>query len=111
MMTIEEKKEMFRGKKQFIENVNEVFQMEPKCGSVEGVTYEVYFKDYGEGRQEFREWVVVHFDGGGKCPKIVSGNSHTANFRVIGALLNGGQYDEVRFYESQIENGFERVDL
>lgn len=110
-MSIEEKIEMYGRKKQFVENINEVFQMEPKCGSVEGVTYEVYTKDHGEGRVEFREWVVVHFDGGGKCPRVVSGNSHTANFRVIGEMLNGGYYDEVRFYESQLENGYTRVEL
>lgn len=104
-MTFEEKIEMYRGKKQFIENLNEVFQMEPKCGSVEGVTYEVYIKDHGEGRIEYREWVIVHFVGGGCCPRLVNGNSNTANFRVIGEMLNGGYYSEVIDYETQTERG------
>lgn len=110
-MTIQEKKEMYQGKKQFIENVNEVFQIEPGCSSVVGVTYEVYFKDFGNDHHEFREWIIVHYVGGGKCPKIVSGNSNAANFRAIGSLLDGGYYDSVRMYEDQIENGFERVEL
>jgi hypothetical protein len=105
-MTFEEKMEMYRSKKRFIENLNEVFQMEPKCGSVEGVTYEVYTKDFGEGRVEYREWVVVHFVGGGKSPRLVSGNSNTANFAVIGQMLNGGYYTEVQDYETQVERGY-----
>lgn len=112
-MTMEEKIEMYREKKQFIENVNEVFQTEPRPAgsSVEGITYAVYTKDHGEGRVEFREWVVVHFFGGGKSPRLVSGNSNIANFKVIGEMLNGGYYDEVRDYETQVERGYERVEL
>lgn len=108
-MSFEERIKMYEGKKQFIENLNEVFQMEPKCGSVEGVTYEVYSKDHGEGRIEYREWVIVHFVGGGKSPRLISGNSNTANFRVIGEMLNGGYYDEVRDYETQLERGLEEI--
>lgn len=110
-MTLEERIEMYKGKKQFIENLNEVFQMEPKCGSVAGVSYEVYTKDHGEGRVETREWVIVHFFGGGRCPKVVSGNSNTANFRAVGQLLDGGHYEESRFYEIQKDNGFVKIEL
>lgn len=110
-MTLEEKIKMYQGKKQFIENLNEVFQMEPKCGSVEGVSFEVFTKDHGEDRIETREWVIVHFVGGGKCYKVVSGNSNTANFRAIGLLLDGGHYEETRFYELQKENGFVQLEL
>lgn len=112
-MTIVEKMEMYREKKQFIENVNEVFQTEPRPAgsSVEGITYSVYKKAFSEDRVEYREWVVVHFCGGGKSPRLVSGNSNIANFRLIGEMLDGGYYNEVRDYDTQIERGYERLDL
>ena len=110
-MTREEKIKMYQDKKKFIENLNEVFQLEPKCGSVEGVTYEVYTKDLGEGRVDFREWAIVHFSGGGRSPILINGNSNTANFKVIGGLLNGGYYSEVRDYESQLERGYSMIQL
>lgn len=110
-MTMEEKIEMYRDKKKFVENINEVFQMEPHCPSVEGVSYEVYMKNYGEGRIDIREWVIVHFTGGGKSVKVVSGNSNIANFGVIGSMLSGGYYAEVRTYQEQLENGYARVEL
>ena len=43
--------------------------------------------------------------------KIVSGNSNAANFRVIGTMLNGGEYEQVRLYYEQEENGYERTEL
>lgn len=110
-MTMKEKIEMYAEKKKFVENINEVFQMEPRCPSVEGVVYEVYMKKLDDDRVDTREWVVVHFHGGGKCPKIVSGNSNIANFKVIGGMLQGGCYEEVRDYESMIERGYEQVEL
>lgn len=111
-MTLEEKLKMYEEKKRFIENLNDVFQIEPKCGSIEGVTYEVYkksFEDTFEGVIEFREWVIVHFVGGGTSPRLVSGNSNTANFKVIGEMLNGGYYSEVRDYETQTDRGYSIV--
>ena len=110
-MTFDEKMEMYLGKKRFIENLNEVFQMDPKCGSVEGVTYEVYAKSFGEDRTEFREWIIVHYIGGGKSPRIASGNSNSANFRVIGSMTDGGHYEDVQMYETQESFGFEKVEL
>lgn len=105
-MTITEKLDMYEDKKKFIENLNEVFQMGPHGSSVEGITYEVYTKDYGEGRIDYKEYVIVHFDGGGKSPRLVSGNSNIANFRVIGTMLNGGYYDEIREHSELLENGY-----
>lgn len=110
-MTSTEKIEMYLEKKRFIENLNEVFQMEPGCPTVEGVHYELYTKDYGEGRIDEREWVIVHFYGGGKSVKLVSGNSNIANFRIIGTMLAGGYYTEVYTYQKQIEDGYTKVDL
>ena len=110
-MTNDELHEMYLEKKKFIENLNEVFQMEPGCPTVEGVHYEVYTKDYGEGRIDTREWAIVHFLGGGKSVKRVTGNSNIANFRVIGSMLAGGEYDEVDTYQKQIEDGYAKVVL
>lgn len=105
-MTITEKMEMYYDKKRFIENLNEVFQMGPHGSSVEGITYEVYTKSCGDDRVEYKEYVIVHFFGGGKSPRLVSGNSNIANFRLIGEMLNGGYYNEVREYNSLLENGY-----
>ena len=110
-MTIDERLEMYLDKKQFIENINEAFQIAPGCPSVEGVSYEVYTKDYGEGRVDEREWVIVHFYGGGKSVKIVSGNSNVANFKVLGTMLVGGYYAENFTYQKQIEDGYILVEL
>lgn len=110
-MTMEEKLKMYKDKQRFVENVSGVFQVAPGCPSVEGVEYEVYMKDHGEGRIEVREWVIVRYTGGGWAPKIVNGNSNMANFRVIGSMLAGGHYEEVRMYEDQKILGYRKVDL
>ena len=113
-MTMEEKLEMYTEKKQFIENINEVFQMDPGCPSVEGVSYEVYKKSFEEvfdGVVEYREWVIVHFAGGGKSVKLVTGNSNIANFKIVGSMLVGGYYTEVYTYQKQTEDGYAKVDL
>ena len=81
-MTMEEKLSMYSEKKKFIENLNDMFQVEPRCPSVEGVTYEVYTKDYGDDRIDTREWIIVHFIGGGKSIRIVSGNSNLLNSNI-----------------------------
>ena len=110
-MTMEEKMEMYREKNRFIEGLSAVFQTRPKGSSVTKITYEVYTKVIDEEHTSTREWVIVHFIGGGKSPRFVSGNSNTANFRVLGEMLNGGYYDEVRDYESQEERGYTLLTL
>jgi hypothetical protein len=91
--------------------VSGVFQVAPGCPSVEGVSYEVYTKQYSDRLSETREWIIVHYTGGGWAPKIVNGNSNMANFVVIGSLLAGGHYEEVRMYEEQTALGFQRLEL
>jgi hypothetical protein len=110
-MTLEEKLNMYREKKQFIENLGYAFQVRPGCASVEGVDYEVYTKQFSDRLSETRELVIVHYVGGGKAMKIVSGNSNAANFVVIGSMLQGGCYEQVRMYEEQVEQGYKKVDL
>ena len=114
MMTWEEKLKMYKEKERFIEVLSGVFQTTKHNSTVEGITYEVYtrpIKVNDELITEVREYVVVHFIGGGKSPRFVSGNSNIANFRVLGEMLNGGYYSEVRTYDSLIENGHQKVDL
>lgn len=106
--------EMYKEKKQFIENLNEVFRVEPGCAAVEGVSYEVYQRELTgtfEGITDYREWVVVHYSGGGKAMKIVTGNSNIVNFVVIGSMLHGGCYDQVQEYRDQESCGYKRTDL
>ena len=110
-MTVEEKLNMYKAKQKFVENISGVFQVAPGCPSVEGVDYEVYTKDYGDGYVETREWVIVHYTGGGWAPGLVTGNSHSAIFVVIGSMLNGGCYGKVRAYQLQSEDGYLRLDL
>ena len=111
MMTIAEKLEMFKEKKAFIENINNVFQTKPKGSSVTSVEYEVYCRNMNEGIVSFIEYLVVNFKGGGRCVIDVSGNSNTANFRVLGTLLDGGYYEEIYKYESLYNLGYEFVKL
>ena len=110
-MILAESIEMYLDKKQFIENINEAFQIAPGCPTVEGVSYEVYTKGTGEDSFSIREWVIVHFVGGGRSVKQVTGNSNIANFKVIGGMLVGGYYTEVYTYQKQIDDGYTKVDL
>ena len=110
-MTLEETLQMYREKKQFIENLGYAFQVRPGCASVEGVDYEVYTRQHSNQLIETREWVIVHFVGGGKSVKLVTGNSNIANFKVIGSMLVGGYYTEVYTYQKQVEDGYTLVVL
>ena len=106
--------EMYAEKKKFIENLNEVFSIEPGCAAVAGVSYEVYQKELTgifEGITDYREWVIVHYTGGGKAPRITTGNSNIANFVVVGSMLQGGCYEQVRLYEEQLETGYQRIEV
>lgn len=110
-MILEDRMLMYLDKKSFIENLNESFQIAPGCPSVEGVSYELYTKDYGAGRVDEREWVIVHFYGGGKSVRLATGNSNIANFRIVGEMLAGGYYAENATYQKQVEDGYSQVEL
>ena len=113
-MTIAEKLEMYANKKAFIDNVSKAFAKNLSKSSVTSLEYEVYHRKVtinGEERDHYVEYVVVNFIGGGKCVRFVSGNSNTANFRVIGEMLDGGYYDEIPAYNGLKDKGFEYVIL
>ena len=111
MMTLEEKLEMYKNKKTFINDISKAFENKPSKTSVTSVDYEVYRKDIAEDRIYFAEYIIVNFFGGGKSVRNVNGNSNSANFRVVGELIDGGYYDEVRNYETIVDNGFVLVKL
>lgn len=114
MMTMEDKIKMYKGKKAFIKDISTAFEGKQVNSSVECIDYEVYYKEVVRGDityQSFVEFVVVRFFGGGKSVKVVSGNSNTANFRVLGPMLDGGHYEENSYYDSMTETGYELVQL
>jgi hypothetical protein len=109
-MTISEKIEMYKGKATFIAYINKAFQTSPAGSSVESVKYEVYEKDFS-GTTVFSEFLVVTFKGGAKSARNINGNSNMTNIAELGKLVNGGYYDEVEYYETLSECGFEYVAL
>lgn len=111
-MTMTEKIEMYKGKRAFIKNISNAFEGKPVNSSVERIDYEVYHKEVVRDDityQHYIEFVIVRFIGGGKSVKVVSGNSNTANFRVLGPMLDGGYYDENPYYDSMLENGYDII--
>lgn len=110
-MTITEKIEMYKNKKHFVEGISEVFETLSNTGGIKKISYELYEKVINENTTYFCEYIVVTFEGGGKSPINVNGNSNTANFKAISKLINGGYYDEVEYYKGMEESGFERVIL
>ena len=107
-MTINEKIEMYKGKKAFISYLSKAFEARPAGSSVAKVEYEVYEKEFN-GAPMFQEMLVVTFDGGAKSVRNVNGNSNMTNLVELGKLVNGGYYDEVEYYNNLDKNGFERV--
>lgn len=110
-MTINEKLEMYRGKKAFIDELNKAFETRPAGSSVSSVEYEVYRLDLENDVTYFAEYLVVTFFGGSKAVRVANGNSNTANFRVLGTLVDGGYYDEVGTYENLTGIGYVKVEL
>lgn len=114
-MMVEEKIQMFKEKKAFIDGVNVAFQVRPRKHSVRKVEYEVYSKQINNEHVTdytyYQEYLVVTFDGGGKSVRSANGNSCTANFRELGKLIDGGYYDEMELYNTLEERGFEKVEL
>lgn len=110
MMTIEEKLKMYRDKKNFIWHIANLFIKNPSGHSVSDVKYELWHREK-DSNHYFNEWVVVYFKGGAKSYHRVSGNSSVANFQAIANLIDGGHYEEEKWYDMQSEIGFRQVDL
>ena len=113
-MTYEEKIQMYKGKKVFIDNISKAFEATPRVSSVTSIEYEVYHRTVvvqDIPRDHFVEYLIIQFFGGGKSAMLVTGNSCTANFRILGPRLDGGYYDENREYETLADKGFTKVNL
>jgi hypothetical protein len=113
-MTITEKMEMYRTKKAFVNDLSKAFEGKSVNSSVTRIDYEVYHKEVTRNDmvyQHYVEFVIVRFEGGAMSTKVVSGNSNTANFTVIGSLLNGGDYDTNPYYFTMAENGYKLIPL
>jgi hypothetical protein len=109
MMTVEERTKMYKDKKAFIDKLSEALLMSKT--TVMKVSYEVYSRYNPEyDTTYYAEFAVVTFTGGAKSVRTISGNSDSANFREIGKLLDGGYYDENRYYEDVVSN-CEKVNL
>lgn len=109
-MTFEEKVAMWSEKKRFIEALDGVFQTKPTGSLIEKISYEVYQKEIGD-EMRFKEWLILHFEGGAMLATQVTGNSNIANLRAISTYLDGGYYEEVRTYKSLVEMGWELLGL
>lgn len=109
-MTVEEKIKMYSEKKVFIDALDAVFKMKPTGSLIEKIVYEVYQKEIN-GDLKFKEWLVLHFEGGAMLAAQVTGNSNIANLRAISTYLDGGYYEEVRMYNFLPDLGWELLPL
>ena len=109
-MTIEEKLKMYREKRQFIYEVSMAFIKVPGGHSVDGVVYEVFFRETDWGT-EIAEWVTVQYKGGAEAHKVVSGNSNSANFQVVASMVEGGCYEQNFTYKLLEARGWKKLDL
>lgn len=111
-MTHEAKVAMYSEKKKFIDNLNLVFQTNPKGSTISEITYEVYMKPASEDNNHYLEWIVVTYHDGYKAVIRASGNSNMANFTAISKVLFSDDYsEELSYYESLLTNGWGLLSL
>lgn len=109
-MTIEEKLKMYREKRQFIYEVSMAFIKVPGGHAVDGVLYEVFFRESEYGTK-IVEWITVQYKGGAEAHKGVSGNSNEANFQAVANMIAGGCYEDNIWYEDLANCGWKKLDL
>jgi hypothetical protein len=109
-MTIEEKLKMYREKRQFIYEVSMTFIKVPGGHSVDGIVYEVFFRETERGT-EIAEWITVQYKGGAEAHRMVHGNSNSANFQQVAKMLDGGCYEYNSWYERLPDEGWKKLDL
>ena len=109
-MTIEEKLKMFRQKRQFIYEVSTTFIKVPYGHTVDGVIYEVFFRE-DEYCADLAEWITVQYRGGAEAHRLVSGNSNSANFREVASMIEGGCYEQNLTYTMLAERGWKKLNL
>ena len=109
-MTIEEKLKMYRKKRQFIYNIDTVFMKVPGGHPIDGVVYEVFFRETDWGT-EITEWITVQYKGGAEAHRVVSGNNNAANFQVMASMIEGGCYEQNSTYDLLEARSFKKLDL
>lgn len=102
-MTIEERIDMYQHKKLFIDGISKVFEIEALQSNVKKIEYEVYSKQFNEDTF-YTEFIVITLGSGTKSMRTVSGTSVNGIFREIGRLIDGGYYDELKYYKSVVES-------
>ena len=110
-MTYEQRIDMYKHKKLFIEGISKVFQNESLKSNVESIDYVVLTKVIDESTTDYREFVIITFTSGAKSIRTITGNSNNANFREIGNLIDGGYYEEIKYYEELFLSGYTIVEL
>lgn len=110
-MTYEQRIHMYKGKKLFIEGVSKVFQNESLMSNVGSIDYVVLTKVIDEDTTDYREFVIITFTSGAKSIRTITGNSNNTNFREIGNLIDGGYYDEIKYYEDLLTLGYTIVEI
>lgn len=109
-MTIEEKLKMYREKRQFVYEISMTFIKVPGGHSVDGVLYEVFFRNTEHGT-EIAEWITVQYKGGAEAHRMAHGNSNAANFQEVAKMLDGGCYEYNSWYERLSSEGWKKLDL
>ena len=110
-MTYEERIDMYRHKKLFIEGISKVFENKSLMSNVDSIDYSVLTKVIDESTTDYREFIIVTFTSGTRSIRTISGNSNNANFKEIGNLIDGGYYEEIKYYEDLLANGYTVVEL
>lgn len=109
-MTQNERMVMYQNKEAFIQRLNlALTDPAPKGSNLINLRYEVYAgqTQSDPSRTYYEEFVVLVFPSV-ECPICTNGNSDTANLRIVANAINGGAYEDVRFYE-QIKSTMERI--
>ena len=84
--------EMLNKKKHAVDLLSEV--VKANQANVESVNYEVYGSD-----TIYTEFLVVNYVGGAVSIKVITGDSFSAIFRVLGNLLDSGYYEALDYYK------------
>ena len=105
-MTYEQRIDMYKHKKLFVDSISKVFELEELYSNVIKIQYTVLTKySFSLERDVYFEFVVVTFDSGAQSVRHVSGTSNNGIFVEIGKLINGGYYDEIPFFNDLINEG------
>ena len=90
-------------KKDFVDRVSYAISGQPRISIVK-IEYEVY-EDANNNNNYYDEFVKVTYDGGAIAIRTVTGTSLSGIFRDIAKMIDGGYYDEVKYYADYIKSG------